>query len=329
MRRREFITLVGGAALAVPGLSHSQTPAGAGKRPVIGILALNASDNDTGLVTAFLDGLAKLGYVDGKTATVVSLYADGEQRMLPMLAGNLARLKPDVIMADTAAPIRVVRRTAPDIPIVGAVMGYPVEQGLIASFSHPGTNVTGLAAYVEDMDSKVLGLGMELVAGAKKMGLLLDPEGAAAPVFRRGFQAAAYKRGISFHAAEAHVPNEIDPAIRLLADAGVSFMCIPPSGMFNLNMRHIAQTALALHLPTVTARLEKASGILLSYGIDVRQNYQRAATYIDKILKGAKAADLPVEFPTKLEMVINMKTAKALGLTIPPTLLALADEVIE
>jgi putative ABC transport system substrate-binding protein len=326
IRRRQFITLLGGAVLARPGLSRSQTPAGSGKRPVIGILALDASESETGLVTAFLDALAKLGYV---TATIVSLYADGEQRMLPMLAGNLARFKPDVIMADTAAPIRAVRRVAPDTPIVGAIMGYPVEQGLIASFSHPGANVTGMAAYVEDMDSKVLGLGMELVPGAKKMGLLLDPAGAAAPLFRRGFQAAATKRGIGFHAAEAHVPNELDPAIHLLADAGVAFTCIPPSGMFNLNMRHIAQTALALRLPTITARPEKAAGTLLGYGIDPRENYQRAAIYIDKILKGAKPADLPVEFPTKLEMVINMKTAKALDLDVPRTLLALADEVIE
>jgi putative ABC transport system substrate-binding protein len=232
-------------------------------------------------------------------------------------------------MADTAAPIRAVSRVAPDTPIVGAIMGYPVEQGLIASFSRPGGNVTGMASYVEDMDSKVLGLGMDLVPGAKNMGLLLDPEGSAAPLFRRGFQAAANKRGIGFLAAEAHVPNELDPAIRLLADAGVAFMCIPPSGMFTLNIRHIAQAALALRLPTITARPEKVSGILLSYGIDVRQNYQRAAIYIDKILKGAKPADLPVEFPTKLEMVINMKTARALELTIPPTLLAIADEVIE
>src|SRR5215472_651666 len=115
MNRREFITLLIGAALALPGVSRSQTRAGPGKRPVIGILALDASENETGLVTAFLDALAKLGYVDGKTATVVSLYADGEQRILPMLAGNLVRLKPDVIMADTAAPIRAVRSAAPDI----------------------------------------------------------------------------------------------------------------------------------------------------------------------------------------------------------------------
>jgi putative tryptophan/tyrosine transport system substrate-binding protein len=297
--------------------------------PVIGILALLASDNEPGLVTALLDALAKLGYVDGKTATVLSLYADGEQRILPMLAGNLARLRPDVIMADTAAPIKAVRSVAPDIPIVGAIMGFPVEQGLIASFSHPGGNVTGMAAYVEGMDSKVLELGMELVPGAKSMGLLIDPEGSAAPLFRSAFEAAAAKRGIGFHAAEAHVADDLDRAIRLLADAGAAFVCIPPSGMLNLNMRHIAQAAVALRLPTIVTQPEKEAGILLGYGVDYRENYQRAAIFIDRILKGAKPADLPVEFPTKLELVINTKTAKAIGLSVPPLMLARADEVIE
>ena len=330
IRRREFITVLGGAMLARPGLSRSQSPAGAGKRPVIGILALNASENENGLVTAFLDALAKLGYIDGKTATIVSLYADGDQRLLPMLAGNLARLKPDVIMADSTSTVRAVNGATSDIPIVG-LMAYPVEQGLIASFSHPGGNVTGIAIDVEDMDSKVLGLGMELVPGAKNMGLLVDPDSAATPLSRSAFEAAANKRGIGFHAAEAHLPDELDHAIHRLADAGAEFVCIALSGMFTLNMRHIAQTALDLRLPTITASLvaEKASGVLLGYGIDYRENYQSAAIFIDKILRGAKPTDLPVEFPTKLELVINMKTAKAIGFTIPTTLLAVADEVIE
>jgi putative ABC transport system substrate-binding protein len=268
MRRREFITLIGGAVVAGPGLSHAQAPASAGKRPVIGILSINSSENENGLVTAFLDALAKLGYVDGKTATVVSLYADGEQRMLPILADKLARLKPDVIMAEAPSPIKAVRSVAPDMPIVGAIMAYPVEQGLIASFSHPGGNVTGMASIVEDMDSKVLGLGMVLVPGAKNMGLLLDPGAPLSLLSRSAFQAAANKQGIGFHAAEAHLPNEFDHAIRLLANAGAAFMCIATSAMFNLNIRHIAQTALALRVPTITAYLptEKGAGTLLPAG---------------------------------------------------------------
>ena len=331
IRRRDFITLIGGTVLARPGLGRAQTPAGTGKRPVIGVLALNASEKSTGFITGFLDALAKLGYVDGTSATIVSLYAAGEQRLLPMLAGNLVRLSPDVIMADTASPIKAVRNAAPRIPIVGAIMGYPVEQGLITSFSQPGGNVTGMAGTVEDMSGKLVELGMEVVSSAKTMGLLVDPEGSGATLARRDFQDAAEKRRIGFHVAEAHVPHEIDHAIRLLADAGTAFICIAPSGMFYLNMSHIAQTALALRLPTITtSNAEKAdTGILLRYGVDYTENYRRAATFVDKILKGAKPGDLPVEFPTKLELVINLKTAKALGLTMPPSLLARADEVIE
>jgi putative ABC transport system substrate-binding protein len=329
-RRSEFITLLGGAVLARPGPSHAQTPSGATKRPVIGILMLNASDNDTSFVATFLDALASLGYVDGKSATVVSLYATGDQRLLPMLAGNLARLKPDVIMADAASSITAAKSAAPGIPIVGVVMAYPVENGLIASFSHPGGNVTGMTLEVEDMNGKLLGLGMEAVPDAKTMGFLTDPLAFSSALHRRDFQAAAEKRGIGFHTAEAHLPNELDHAIRLLADAGTAFMCIQASSMFTLNLRRIAQIALALRLPTIANHPELTdTGILLQYGVDGQENYRRAATFVDKILKGAKPGDLPVEFPTKLELAINMKTAKALGITVPQTLLVTANKVIE
>ena len=165
---------------------------------------------------------------------------------------------------------------------------------------------------------------------ARTMGLLVDPRGSAAALIRDDFQAAAQKRGIAFKVAEPHVPAEIDGAMRQLADVHAAFVCIEPISMFNLNLRHIAQTALALRLPTISPRPQKTdTGILLGYGVDYSENYQRAAVFVDKILKGAKAGDLPVEFPTKLEMVINLKTAKTLGLDIPPTLLAIADEVIE
>ena len=160
--RRTFFSAIGGAA-AWPLAARAQRTA---KRPVIGILALNASEKDTGFVTAFLEALAKLGYVDGKSATIVSRYAGAEQQTLPRLADELVHLKPDVIMADTASPIKAVRTAAPGTPIVGAIMGFPVEQGLIASFSHPGGNVTGVASNVEDMNGKQLELGMEVIPGA-------------------------------------------------------------------------------------------------------------------------------------------------------------------
>jgi len=331
LRRRRFLTLFGGAAvLARPGLARAQTPAEVTRRPVIGILALNASENDTGFVTTFVDALEKLGYVDGKSATIVSRYAAGEQQILRRLADELARLKPDVIMADTASPIKAVSLAAPGIPIVGAIMGFPVEQGLIASFSHPGGSVTGMASNVEDMNGKMLELGLEMVPGAKTMGLLVDPRGSVAALMREDFRTAAEKRGISFLAAEAHHPNELDGAIQQLANAGAAFMCIAPVSMLILNLRHIAQTALKLRVPTITNRAEKAdTGILLGYGVNYNENYRRAAIFVDKILKGSKPGNLPVEFPTNLHMFLNLKTARAIGLEVPPTLLVRADEVIE
>jgi putative ABC transport system substrate-binding protein len=319
--RRTFISGLGAAA-AWPLAAHAQT----GKRPVIGILALN----DASYVARFTESLEKLGYVDGKSATIVSLYAPGGQQFLPMLADNLVRLKPDVVLADAASSIKAVMNAGPGIPIVGAVMGFPVEQGLIASFSHPGGNVTGMAAELEGMIGKLLEFGLMMVPDAKSMGLLSDPNASISAINHRDYQAAAEKRGIAFHAAEAHLPAEIDGAIRLLADAGAAFVCIESSSLFNLNLGRVAQAALTRRLPTIATNPQKTdTGILLSYGVDYRENYQRAATFVDKILKGAKPGELPVEFPTRLEMVINMKTAKALGLTIPPTLLATADEVIE
>ena len=219
---------------------------------------------------------------------------------------------------------------APGIPIVGAIMGFPVEQGLIASFSHPGGSVTGMASNVEDMNGKLLELGLEMIPGAKSMGLLVDSRASVATLLREDYRAAAQKRGINFLAAEAHHPNELDGAIHQLTNAGAAFMCIAPVSMLNLNLRHIAQTALNLRLPTISNRPEKAdTGVLLGYGVNYSENYRRAAIFVDKILKGFKPGDLPVEFPTKLHMFLNLKTARSIGLTLPPTLLVRADEVIE
>ncbi len=330
MKRREFIALMGGITLLPPISARAQTVGSLSRRPIIGIIALLASENSKGFIATFLQALKKLGYVDGESATIVARYAAGEQKMLGRLASEVVALKPDVILADTASPIKVVKSIAPDIPVVGAIMGFPVEQGLIASFAHPGGNVTGMASNVEDMNGKMLELGMEIIPDTKVIGLLVDPEASVTPLVQRDFEAAAGKQGIRLHAAGAHTPNDLDRAIGELGNAGAGFMCIAPSGMFNLNMRLIAQSALSLHLPTISNHPEKAdTGILLGYGVDYTENYERAALFVDKILRGAKPSDLPVEFPTKVEMFINIKTAKRLGVLVPQSLLATADEVIE
>jgi putative ABC transport system substrate-binding protein len=200
MRRREFIgLLVAAAAVTWPGFARAQSLAGGVKRPVIGILSIRTSEHDSAIKT-FLDALATLGYVDGKSAIIVARYAAGEQGALPKLADELARLNPDVIMADAPSPIKAAMSAAPNIPIVGATMGSPVRQGLIASFSRPGGNVTGIASQVEDVTAKLLGFGMEMVPDAKHMGLLIDPRADNAAVMRRDFQTAAES------AASASIP---------------------------------------------------------------------------------------------------------------------------
>jgi putative ABC transport system substrate-binding protein len=328
MRRREFIILSSAGATLWPLAVRAQAPAG--KRPVIGVLALNASEANPGNVKVFIEALGKLGYVDGKTATIVKRYAAGEQPTLSKLAGELVGLKPDVIVADTPSSIKAVAKAASKVPIVGVIMGSPVKQGLITSFAHPGGNITGLASQVEDVIGKLLEYGLELVPAAKDMGLLVDSDADNRVLMRSQFQEAAEKRGIGFHVAEAHDPDQFDAAVRQLADAGAAYICVTPSGQFNLHIRRIAEAALKAHLPTITNRPEMVdTGILLAYGVDYAENFQRAATFVDKILKGANPGDLPVEFTTKLELIINLKTAKALGIALPKTLIATADQVIE
>ena len=297
---------------------------------MIGVLALSGSEGAPGLVTEFVQGLAHLGYVGGKTATIAARYAAGEQKSLPVLAEEIARLKPDVIMADTASPIKAARTAAPGVPIVGALMGFPIEQGLVASFARPGGITTGMASNVEGMNGKLIELGKELVPQSTRMGLLVDPGGSGAALMRRSFEAAARESGLKFYAAEAHAPGEIDEAVRHLADAGAAFMCIEPISMLNLEVARIAQIALERRLPTISNRPDQPdTGILLAYGIDRVENYRRAAIFVDKIIKGAQPAELPVEFPTKVQLIVNLKTAKALGVSVPSTLLVRADQVIE
>jgi putative ABC transport system substrate-binding protein len=329
MQRREFIGVLGGVA-AWPLTARAQSLPGTVKRPLIGVLSLNDSEGDTVMIKGFLDALARLGYVDGKNATIVARYAGGKPQALPALAAELAQLKPDVIMADVASAIKAARHAAPDVPTVGASMSYPVEQGLIASFSHPGGNLTGIAGQIEGLDGKLVDLALKVVAGTRRIGLLLNPAGSNVAFERNGFEVAARQRGIGLEIAEARAPGDIESAIDALAKAGAAIVITQANALFNTERSRIARLALAKHMPVIsTQRQVVETGFLLAYGTDFAENYRRAAIYVDKILKGAKPGDLPVEFPTKVNFTINLKTAKALGIEIPEAVLLLADKVIE
>lgn len=326
IRRRDLIAALGGAAIAWP-LARAQ---GQAKRPLIAILALQGSAGDNEFVQAFVESLGKLGYVDGRTATIAARFAAGDPQALPKLAAELAQLRPNVIMADVASPIKAILKEAPGVPIVGATMGSPVAQGLATSFAHPGGNVTGIASQVEEIDQKLFEIALEIIPNAKSFGALLNPEGDVAQLYLQELQAAADKRKITFHAAEARAPSEIEGAIRAIADAGSAFIVTQPNGLLNTERYRIAELAIKAHLPVMSNESFNAeAGDLLCYGIDYIENYRRAAVFVDKILKGAKPGDLPIEFPTKIEIIINLKTAKALGITISQSLLARADRVIE
>lgn len=330
MRRRDFLVVA--AAMTSLTLAYAQGETEPARHPVIGILALNATVGDDSLTQDFVRGLAQLGYADGKTATITRRYAEFEIPLLRPLAAELAAVRPDVIMADTASAIRAAREAAPNVPIVGANMSYPVEQGLVASFARPGGNVTGMASQVDDMSGKTLELALEIIKDAQSAGFLMNPASAMAALERRDLEAAAKKRGIAIHFAEAKRPDEIEDAISALANAGASFIILQPNTVFAGARDQVAKLAISAHLPTVAATQSGnmvQAGIMLSYGVDQSGGYRRAASFADRILKGAKPNELPIEFPTRLLLSVDLKTAKALGITIPQSVLLRADEVIE
>ena len=327
MRRREFITLLGGAAVW-PRAARAQAP---GRRPLIAYLA-GASSASAFASTApsLLKGLRDLGYVGGRDFDITYRFADGHMERLPELADEVVRLKPDIILAPTTTPALVAKQATVTIPIVCPLLENPVGLGLVASHNRPGGNVTGLLRYVDGLAGKTLTLATLLVPGAGRIGMLINVGSAESIDQRRDMNDAAQKLPLKIVPAEVRKPDDLEAAFATLAgERADALVVLQDSLLFSEHRRILALAAAAL-LPAIwTTRLFAEAGGLIGYGIDEADSFRRAASLIDKILKGAKPSELPVELPTKFELVINLKTAKALGLEIPPTLLALADEVIE
>jgi putative ABC transport system substrate-binding protein len=326
MRRREFITLLGGAAVW-PSNGLAQSPP---KRPLIGLLLASSKAAGARFYSGFPLGMQELGYLEGRDYRVEDRYADGEGSRLPLLAEELAKLKPDVIVAATTPGALAAKQATADIPIVGVNMTDPVGFGLVESEARPGANVTGILYRVEGLTGKQVEIALDLMPGVSNMGILVDVNNPANTLQRREVETAAGKSGVSITTIDVRTIGEIGAAIQTFVRERTSIVIVLGAAMFVNARRRIAAFALASRLPTVYSFREHAEdGGLISYGVDLRQNFRRAAYFVDKILKGAKPADLPVEFPTKVELVVNLTTATAIGLTIPPTLLARADEVIE
>jgi putative tryptophan/tyrosine transport system substrate-binding protein len=325
--RRKFFVTLGGAA-AWPCVAAAQ---GAKKRPVVGMLLQGTPAQVRGmrLRQSFFDGMRELGYIEGRDFDIVARVAETTGD-LPRLAKELVQLHPDVILATASANALAAKTATSTIPIVVPALGNPIALGLIETDARPGGNLTGIMPYVKGLPTKQLELAREIVPGALKTGIVKNSTDVKAIGQWDEIEATAPKLDIKIVSADVQKPEDVEQAFKKFEVENVGVVVVLQSNLLILERARIATNAAATHLPTVYGYREHVeAGGLISYGVNLDYCFRRAATYVHKILKGTPVADLPVEFPTKLEFVINLKTAKALGLDLPPTLLVRADEVIE
>jgi putative tryptophan/tyrosine transport system substrate-binding protein len=326
--RRELLSALGVAAVTWPFGAWAQVSAK--KRTLVGWLSGSASKVAGLFANDFLDGMRDLGYIDGRDFDMVSRYAEGIQDRLPALAEEIVRLKPDVIVAAAVNAAVPARAATSAIPIVCPALADAVHLGLIASEARPGGNVTGIEPYVAGLPAKQMEFAREIAPGATRIGLLTNLQDPKAPPQRQELVSAAKALELAIAEADVNNPDEIERAMEALASSRVDVVIVLQTGLLLSLGRQIAEFAQAKRLPTVYGYREHVlDGGLISYGVDLRWCYRRGAYFVDKILHGTPPGELPVEFPTKMMLSINLKTAKALGIAVQPALLGLADEVIE
>jgi putative ABC transport system substrate-binding protein len=325
MKRREFITLLGSAAVAWPLAARAQSS------PVlIGVLNAGAAATLTEEIDAFRNSMRRLGYVENHDVRFEYRFGDGYLDRLPGLAAELVRLNPRVIVSSPVPANIAVAKATHTIPIVMASGADPVAFGLVKSLSRPGGNITGLTNFAEELASKQIDLMREFLPRLTRLAALINVENPLHVPQWRETQAAAAKAAISLVPFEFHSTDQLEAAFDVFVQERADALLVPPDVTFNTYRRRIATLAIRAGLPAISyGRQSAEDGALMAYSPDAVENHRRAAIYVDKILKGAKPQDLPIERPTKIDLVINLKTARALGLDVPPTLLARADEVIE
>ena len=307
----------------------------AGKVPRIGMLLITSPEFPTGRAArdAFRQGLRDLGYVEGKNIVIEYRWAQGRVERFPALAAELARLKVDVIVAGSTPAALAAKHVTTTIPIVVAVMHDPVRDGLVQSLARPGGNITGLTLLGPELVPKRLQLLKEAVPGVSRVAALWHPAAGGERTMRdmvKEMEVAARTLGVQLQVLEARSPNDFDRAFSAMTRERADALIVLPSPMFYAEHKRIVDLAANSRLPAIYGFREAVdAGGLMAYGASILDLLRRAATYVDKILKGAKPADLPVEQPTKFEFIINLKTAKTLGLTIPQSVLIRADQVIE
>lgn len=328
MRRREFIILLA-SATACPLAARAQQQAG--KVPRIGYLRATSPSDRPSQLDAFRQGLRELGWSEGQNVVIDYRYAEGRFDRLPNLAADLVRLEVDLIVSEGTQGVTAARNATGTIPIVMTTVRDPVGTGLIASLARPGGNVTGMSGSAGlEIVAKQLELLKEAVPRIRRVAILSNPANAYHQLAIREVNVAARSLGVQPQVLEARGPNELDGAFAAMVKERVEALLVVSDVIFNNHRARLADLAARSRLPAAYGVRESVeAGGLMSYGTSFLELYRRSAAYVDKILKGAKPADLPVEQPTKFELVINLKTARALGLTVPPALLARADEVIE
>jgi putative ABC transport system substrate-binding protein len=326
MRRREFIAILGGAAVAWPVAARAQQRT---KLPTIGLLGSTTPSVESQRIAGFVQRLRELGWVEGRDIAVEYRWAEGRSQRFAEIAAEFAQLKVDVIVTQGTAAIIAAKEATSIIPIVFAAANDPVGTGLVLSLARPGGNVTGLSIQAPDLAAKRLELLREVIPGFNSLAIMGNVGSPGTVLEMHEAQATASALGLKIATLEIRRAEDIAPAFEALKGrAEALYVCVEP--LVNTNRVQINTLALGARLPTMYGLREYVeAGGLISYGPNVPDLYRRAAGFVDKILRGTKPGDLPVEQPIKFELVINLKTAKALGLTIPPMLLARADEVIE
>jgi putative ABC transport system substrate-binding protein len=320
MRRRDLLALLGAASLC-SFASAAQQP----KVPTIGVLVVGSPASER-FWQLFREDMRKLGYVEGKNIRYEFRSDEGQSSRLPALAAELVRLKVDLIVAWFTPAALAARQATRDIPIVMALVGNPLETGLVQSLARPGGNVTGMAAIGGELAGKCVDMIEELVASARRIAALVNMPDPFSKTFLEHIESNAAAAGVTIEPILIHSTAELDAGFASMEKERPDAVIIQPS----LPIRQVAELAVRHRIPAVSFIRDFASqGGLMSYGSQEADAYEKAAVYVDKILKGAIPADLPVQLPTKFELVINLKTARALGLTVPPSLLSRADEIIE
>ena len=327
MRRREFITILGGAAVLWPLSARAQN---AGKIPRIGFLGNSTAAMETNLIGPFRDGLRQFGYEEGRNLIIEFRWAEGKYDRFPALIAELLATKVDLIVTAGTPATLAVKKATSTVPLIFIALGDPVGTGVVPSLARPEGNLTGLSSIAPDLEGKRLGLLREVVPKLSHVAFFLNPANAFHTVSVRQARVAAQSLDIKLQAFEVDKSEQLDGAFASIVKEKPDALLILADRVFLHNRKRMMQFAIQQRLPSINAYRELVdAGGLMSYGPSYEDMHRRAASYVDKILKGAKPPMLPIEQPTKFTLLINLKTARVLGLEIPPTLLARADEVIE